>query len=204
MKKISYLISVVFVIGILIISCHQGNESQNTKSKFSNLEGPYLGQKYPGDVPELFAPGVVADIYREHGSSAFTPDGKEVFWTRQISTISNTGERSRLVVAMHMKLENEVWTQPDLAPFNMDRWTFITCISRDGNRLYFDSTRPNMQNGDTSRATWIVDKTEDGWGEPRLFTALQKWGIEFSKVQETSSGNIYFQSDFPKRMLTQG
>jgi len=192
----------ILISGILLISCNQNNVSQNeNESKFTNLKGPYLGQTPPGDVPELFAPGVVADIYREHHSAAFTPDGKEVFWTRQVYTMTKEGQRSRLVVAMHMKQVNGVWTQPQLAPFNMDRWTFITYISPDGKRLYFDSWRPIEEGAEPQRAAWIVDKTEEGWGKPRLFSVLKKWNIKCSKVQETKSGNIYFQSDLPKPAL---
>lgn len=200
-KKVSF-VSFSMILGLLLISCNN-NESQSNsdnvnKSKYTELKGPYLGQKPPGDAPELFAPGVVADIYHEHGSTAFTPDGKEVFWTRQVRTMTKSGQKSRLVVAMHMKQENGVWTQPDLAPFNKDRWTFITYISPDGNRLYFDSSRPKDKNGESQAGAWIVDKTEDGWGEPRMFNALQEWGIRCSKVQETESGNIYFQGSLPK------
>jgi hypothetical protein len=196
------LFSVIFLTGILMISCdpNQNHEKEN-ELKLTGLTGSYLGQTPPGDVPELFAPGVVADIFREHGSAAFTPDGKEVFWTRQVHTMTESGERSRLVVAMHMKQENGVWTQPKPAPFNLDRWNFITYISPDGKRLYFDSTRPINDEGESQRRSWIVDKKDDAWGEPRLFTELDKWDMTFSKVQVTANGNIYFQSTYPKPAL---
>ena len=198
MKKKLNLLIMTLIIGTFFVSCNQSNESQDEKSKYTNLKGPYLGQKPPNDVPKLFAPGVVADIYREHGSTAFTPDGQEIFWTRQIISRSETGQSSRIVVAMHMKQENGVWTQPGLAPFNMGRWTFITYITSDGTRLYFDSIHPDKENEQPQRSAWIVDKKEDGWGKPRLFNGLKKWDIEYSKVQETVSRNIYFQSKFPK------
>ncbi len=60
--------NVILFVGIVLISCGNKNESQlisnnDTASKFSNLKGPYLGQKPPNDVPKLFSPEVVADIY---------------------------------------------------------------------------------------------------------------------------------------------
>jgi len=193
----------IFCVGF--ISCKDkavdSSESNiRNKANLTELRGDYLGQNPPGETPELFAPGVVADIFREHNSTIFTPDGNEVFWTRSVHIMTKEGRKSRLVVAMHMKQENGVWIKPELASFNADRWTFVTCISPDGKHLFFDSTRP-IEGNEEHVGTWVVDKTNDGWGEPKLFTKLDGWGIPVSKVQLVASGNIYFQSKYPKPNL---
>lgn len=46
---------------------------------FPVLRGPYLGQKPPGLIPEIFAEGVMTTEFHEHSSPAFSPDGKEVY-----------------------------------------------------------------------------------------------------------------------------
>ncbi len=43
--------------------------SQNLDLK--KLKGPYLGQKSPGDTPELFAEGVITSGHHEHNIPAF-------------------------------------------------------------------------------------------------------------------------------------
>ena len=45
--------------------------------------GPYLGQKPPGDKPEIFAPGIVSTAGHEFGSS-FSPDGRYLFFSRNM------------------------------------------------------------------------------------------------------------------------
>jgi len=77
MKKSLKLLSVILILGSILISCNQ-DKTKDTENELKNLkQGPYLGQKPPGDVPELFAPGVVSSVYIEHSSAVFTPDGND-------------------------------------------------------------------------------------------------------------------------------
>ena len=50
------MIQKVTIIGIMIMLTMIFSTS-TLQSDFPVLKGPYLGQKPPGDVPELFAPG---------------------------------------------------------------------------------------------------------------------------------------------------
>ncbi len=43
--------------------------------------GEYFGQRKPGLVPEVFAPGIVSTFYLEHSAVAFSSDGMEAYWT---------------------------------------------------------------------------------------------------------------------------
>jgi hypothetical protein len=156
------------------------------KDDFPVLQGPYLGQDTPRDVPELFAPGIVSSVYLEHSSAVFTPDGNELFWSREI----NVGRTPRIIVVLHMKQENGVWTRPELAPFNFNEATYnhINSVSPDGKRLYYITA------GDEKGSNaWIVDKAENGWGEPRLLrlNTIDNPGSRVNEVHETRSGNLY-------------
>ena len=56
-----------------------------TEKKFPLLKGDYLGQPLPGDIPVVFAPGIISvDSTIEHGSPSFSPDGKYLFFTRGV------------------------------------------------------------------------------------------------------------------------
>lgn len=123
MTKKFKLFSVILFLGSMLISCNQDKTNDHENESKNLKQGPYLGQNPPGDVPELFAPGIVSSVYREHSSAVFTPDGNELFWSREI----NLGGRPRIIVIMHMKQENGVWTQPELAPFNFNDATCFIC-----------------------------------------------------------------------------
>ena len=148
------------------------------------LKGPYLGMQPPGDVPELFAPGVVSSVHQEHSGAVFTPDGRELFW----STVINEGRNPRIVVVLHMKQEDGIWGQPELAPFNVAKYTHINSVSPDGNRLYFFS-----EEGDTSSNVWVATRKESGWGEPRILSLNRSdiAGRHINEVHEARSGNLY-------------
>lgn len=44
-------------------------------------KGPYLGQKPPGMIPEIFAPGIISTA-KEELNSVFSLDGREFYFTR--------------------------------------------------------------------------------------------------------------------------
>jgi len=186
----------LLIFTILVLSTTVYSQRKSTQ-QFPVLRGPYLGQKPPGDVPELFAPGIVSGVYFEHSSAVFTPDGKELFWSREI----NEGVTPRIIVVLHMKQENSVWTQPELAPFNFNDATYnhINSISPDGKRLYYFT-----EQNDRDHKAWVVDKTGNGWGEPRLLrlNTIDNPGSKVSEVHETRSGNIYCTG--PTESMPQG
>ena len=177
------MLVLILISAVAIVGCSSRTEQQ--ASDMPVLKGPYLGMKPPGDVPELFAPGVVSSVYLEHSSAVFTPDGNEVFWSREI----NIGFTPRIIVVMHMRQERGVWTRPELAPFNFNDalYNHINSISPDGKRLYYFSS------SEEDSKSWVVDKTDDGWGEPRLnrLNTIDNPGKTASSVHEARSGNLY-------------
>ena len=75
MKRICTLIVLLF--SILLI-----NNKSYSQDDFPTLEGPYLGQKPPGLIPEVFAPDIVWSEHVE-GAVAFTPDLKKFYFRRR-------------------------------------------------------------------------------------------------------------------------
>ncbi len=73
MKQKAIFIGIVILLVLIFNTCTR-------QSDFPVLTGPYLGQKLPGDVPELFAPGPLAAGSIEY-SIAFSPDGMEFCYT---------------------------------------------------------------------------------------------------------------------------
>lgn len=50
-----------------------------------------------------------------------------------------------------------------MPPFNLAPYNHINSISPDKKRFFFISAQ-----GEQPTKAWVVDKTENGWGEPRL------------------------------------
>jgi hypothetical protein len=75
----------------------------------SKLRGPYLGQKAPGRVPEVFAQGVYYP--GDNLNSVFSPDGTEFYFV----TDHNGNDQNDV---MWMRQVDGAWTPPEPAPFN--------------------------------------------------------------------------------------
>ena len=70
MKQKVIFIGIIISTVIIFSNC-------NRQVDFPALKGPYLGQKPPGNTPELFAPGIVSTRHYEN-SITLSPDGNEI------------------------------------------------------------------------------------------------------------------------------
>lgn len=130
---------------------------------FPALQGPYLGQKPPGTVPEIFAPGVVCTGLMER-DVAISPDGREIYF--------GIGFGDTLAI-MVSRCRDDRWSEPEIAPFAADPnfLHFEPCLSPDGNRVFFLTNRPvkgqEPKPGWANQNIWAADRKPDGsWGEP--------------------------------------
>lgn len=143
-----------------------GKGADRSDIRFPVLEGEYLGQKPPGEKPELFAPGIVSSIWGLHSTAVFSPDGSEVFWAPMMDFPGEIYSRGGLLT---MKRTDGRWTPPAWAPFSGPNGNDdVPFFSADGKRLYFISRRPLP--GETERGSekiWYTDRTRSGWDEPR-------------------------------------
>lgn len=155
------------------------------------LKGPYLGQKPPGKTPEIFARVFMTAKHRIHGSPAFSPDQKEVYW----SVFPKTNEFStKTQVILFSKCVNEKWTSPKLANFSGKYFDGGPFFSYDGRKLYFYSRRPLRKNSDkeTDGEIWYVEKKGDIWGEPHHLAIDMKGDKFFFSLSKNN--NLYFTS----------
>ena len=169
MKKFS----IVFLFVLSISFCTQNAQ------KFTNLTGDYLGQTPPGDVPEIFAPGIVSSDDQEHGVPAFSPDGNDIFW------ISNRppgpeNENWQIFGKTMQRIQGK-WTKPQPSPYAG------AIYSPDGKRLYLGSEKEGSD-------VTFVEKEGDGWSDPQpigLVTGFPE--IKFAYMPSiTNSGTLYF------------
>lgn len=146
----------------------------------------YLNQTPPSDTPVVFAPGIISTGLFER-DIAISKNGDEIYFCVAISNMSLT----KIAVT---KFLNGKWTKPEIAEFSKNpEWNDIEpCISPDGNKFYFASTRPNPNGSEENYDIWVMDKTDNGWGKAKnLGTPVNTNGDEFFPSL-TKDGTIYF------------
>jgi len=161
------------------------------QSDFSELTGPYLGQKPPGKNPERFADNLLSSLYSFHQSIiVFSPDGKEAYWqARAIPEKPNVLGDDAIYESKYI---DGRWTTPQIAPFSMvnggDTSPFI---SPDGKKFFFISKRPN-DGVSIGYTIWVMDKTGKGWSEPRLLPPQVNSLNIFGSLSVDGKYNLYF------------
>jgi ankyrin repeat protein len=143
----------------------------------TGLHGPYFGQSPPGVAPKVFAPGIVSTAGGFEFSQTFTPDGRELYFTRRLQP---DGENEILVC----RLEHDGWTAPQVASFSVGFPSNEPFITPDGARLFFGSNRPPSPGAAPSYGIFVVERTPTGWSEPHFHGP----GMYVSTAR---SGNLY-------------
>jgi hypothetical protein len=156
---------------------------------FPRLAGPWLGQKPPGLVPELFAPGIVCNGLNERDVAA-SADGREIYFGVSFG---------RVTTIMWTRLQDGRWSEPEVAPFAADAryFHFEPALSADGRRIFFLTNRPGpggeAKPGWAIQAIWAADRRGDGsWGEPYdPAPEINGGGLRFFPSL-TRDGTLYF------------
>jgi glyoxylase-like metal-dependent hydrolase (beta-lactamase superfamily II) len=126
----------------------------------TGLQGPYLGQKPPGSRPEIFAPGIVSSAKAVEFGVTFTPDGREMYFTKR-----KDGGRNTIMVS---RWEKDGWTAPQEAAFAKGFPSNEPYITPDGRKLYYGCNRTMPGTDRAEYAIWVVERTAEGaWGAPR-------------------------------------
>jgi Tol biopolymer transport system component len=156
---------------------------------FPVLKGPYFGYEPPGGTPVKFPLDFLPDGYRLHSAPAFTPNGKEVYFSAM-----NFSVRFSEKIFM-MRMSEGIWTPPEIAPFSGDFFDGSPSISRDGNYMFFSSARTMDQqnkNEKGERNIWFVKREGATWSMPKpLGFQTSQWenGTDLS-----AKGNLFFDS----------
>jgi len=159
------------------------------KTAYSQDSGNlYFGQKSPGSIPEVFAPGIVSTEAFEF-SGTFSMDGKEYFFTRRPSYQSSSNR------IYYTQFRNGEWTEPVLAPFAENTFEFEPVMSPTEDKLYFYSERTGPRDDHYDGDLWYSEKTEAGWSEANYFLSPvnKKWCMS---VSSSRSGTLYFSSQY--------
>lgn len=144
----------------------------------TGLKGPYLGQTPPGLDPKVFAPGIVSTSGHFEFSIAFSPDLREIHFTRR-------KDPGGLNTMMTCRREKDGWTAPEEAAFCKGFASNEPHVTPDGKKLYFGCRRQRPGEDRLEYGNiWVTERTGSGWGEPRYFSR----GMY---VSSTRQGDLY-------------
>jgi hypothetical protein len=153
----------------------------------TGIRGPYLGETPPGTTPRLFAPGFVSRALANEGTPTMSPDGTEIYFTRN----------TQMLVT---RLGRDGWTFPEPVGFSAGFPAGEEHLTRDNSRMYFLWARPippgepNPKKMNTG--VWASDRLAGGWSPPK-YVGLGMF------VSSTNDGEIYVtdETDAPHGYL---
>jgi len=153
------------------------------KENFPVLKGPYLGQKAPGMVPEIFALEIISTEHSE-GSSGFAHNGTVFIFQRFINRECHTYMMTR---------ENNVWSTPELIPFwkqLIHNGDFV--ISPDDSTMFYQVKRQVSDRLDSD--IWQVEIGQKNFSGRHVLPAPINTSKNESFASQTRNGDLYFFS----------
>jgi hypothetical protein len=179
---------VVIVLSAIILQFSTAYCQTDSKA-FSSCTGLYLGQIPPGAMPVIFAPGIISTNEGWEAAISFSPDLSELFFSYRAS-IEGTENRVK-----HMKMINNVWTKPELAPFAMDVIEYEAFITPDYNKVIFKSRRPNPNGTGREGGIWYSQRENASWSVAKYFPGPINKGWIMS-VTSALNRTLYFTGSF--------
>lgn len=177
----NHIINFSILVFILFLSACKTEKSSKVEDVSTTQENLYLGQKPPGLIPEVFAPGKVSINGRYESTISFSPDLKELFFDAK-----HEDEASQIFVS---KLVNGAWTTIKKANLTKGskKEEMHPFASPDGKRVYFtayDSIFSDEQ-------IWYVNRLGNSWSDAILLDSPINDDMVFFPNQ-TNNGDLYY------------
>jgi len=177
----------IFISIILLFSILAFSSKSYGQNEFPVLEGPYLGQKPPGLIPEIFASGIVSINGRfEHGIS-FSSDLDEIYFS--------ANKKDENAAIYFSKFEGEKWNPIQKAKFTKKAHEIHPFITADGKRIYFAAYSSDF----TDNKIWYVDRLGNEWNKAIKLDSPINDDDAFYPTQ-AKNGDLYYYN-FTKRKM---
>lgn len=177
-------------------------ENLRPKNKNSTTTAsPYLGQKPPGLIPEIFAPGIISINGRTEGVISFSPDLDEIYFG------ANDENEKRAIY--FSKLEGNKWTPIEKVAFTKGKkdeeaHPFVSTI---GKRIYFTAYSSDV----SDTGIWYVNRLEHSWSDAIkldlpinddkafFYNQAKKGGLYYFNISKQKNYSAaYSNGDFPE------
>ena len=154
-------LTAIFTSFILILAgCNQ-------EDAFPTLKGPYLGQKPPGKIAEIFAPGIISNPDSRDLMHGFFDEGKLFILYRYPLDFKGDWTKQPFIL---MKQIDGQWTEPYESKLTGKPWFYNLESASEGKQVIFAWTK-NIDGSGPPRELylWKSTKTQKGWTEPARF-----------------------------------
>ena len=151
------------------------------------LEGPYLGQKPPGDDPVVFAPGIISTSTPE-GATSFSPDGSFLLFARA------RAEPDGILISEQI---DGVWSKPRRVSFSAGRHDWDFTLAPDGKTALVASARSDEDGGAPleDHRIWASKRNGREWSVPIVLAPPVNAGQHDSYPWLAADGTLYFFSN---------
>lgn len=158
---------------------------------FPELTGDYLGQKKPGEVGVIFAPGIISKAESRDFTVGFFENQKLfIFYRYPIGFKGNWTQWPHFL----MKKVGEKWAAPFQSKFVGKPWFFDLESVPEGERMIFAWKKNLDGSGSTTELyLWSSTKTHDGWAKPIRFESPINQGFD-TWPSLSSDKTLYFHS----------
>ncbi len=182
--------TIAIIITILISKSAILFAQKDHTNKIDITINDYLGQELPKETPLLFAPGIISTENFEHSSPTFSPDGKEIYWSRIELPLTRDSKHQIVFVK---KINNE-WTEPKIASFSGINSDDGPKFFSNGKQIYFYSRKTYLSSNTTmpSHDIFYVEKNKDKWNEPIPLSDIINTSEVESSPSFTKNGDILF------------
>ena len=178
-KWISFVVASI----LLLISC-------KSKDDFPVLSGPYLGQKPPGETPEIFAPGIVCTEKNE-GYLVFLDHGRVLVFDRWLPQ----AEESNPYLVMEER--EGKWSKPRPSNHPLNPYDPDLPIMPDEKTLFFALNRSTEGMGESKTGwdIWMTRWTDLGFSNIRRLEEPVSSQKRDAWASLAENGNLYFMSN---------
>ncbi len=179
------------MIILLMVFCMVINLPAEGKQKesFPELKGPFLGQKIPGNLAVIFAPGIISMEGKYEFAVSFSPDGNELIYT-------SADPKTNAYRIMYSGVESGNWSKPRVLNLSQGarKEEMEAFFTPDGSHIYFAPYNEGMD-----VRIWAVKREGKGWSKPwKLDSPVNSGPAFFPTVSK--KGNLYY-SDIKERKI---
>ncbi|WP_106793598.1 PD40 domain-containing protein [Aquimarina sp. Aq78] len=187
-------IFLILVFALFLNACNTKKHKPKGDDSLTTEVSYYFGQKPPGLIPEIFAPGIISINGRyEHGIS-FSPDLDEVYFS------ANKEDEDPSIY--FSKFEDKKWTNPKKANFTKGKKVgeMHPFVSPNGKNIHFaahDSfTSPHHKE---SVKTWYVNRFKNSWSDAiQLDSPINDDFVFYSN--EAKNGDLFYTNVSKRKM----
>lgn len=136
----------------------------------------YFGQSPPGNIPVVFAPGIISMENRFEFGGAFSNNNKEFYFS------VTTSEWDSIEI-YYSKTEDRNWTKPEIVPFSSGQ-ELSPVFSSDGQSIFYSSHTD----------IYKADRDKNNWLKPVKVPLPVSSGSDEWTVRISDNGTLYFSS----------